>query len=398
MGIIVLIKRYLIEISNKRKISICFFSHSSTFGGAEKILFKLLEGLKENNIDVFVILPRSGPFINDLKSKNIKYRIIPYKLWLNHDKSILRLIKRTIWNFLLVIPFSFIIHRYKFDLIYSNTSTVSLGAYIAKVLRIPHIWHFREFGFEDHGYTYDLGNWLSWRMTNYLSTLCLVNSKAVLNKYSHFIDRDKLHLIYEAYKETNSSNAVSNTFKAIDLLEFKCLMVGSIQRGKGHIDAISSLAILHKKGYNISLLIVGDGDENYKQELELMVRNNQLENHVYFLGHLNNPREIMRISDVFLMCSRNEAFGLVTLEALEVGLPAIGTKSGGTVEIIEDNFTGLLYTPGNYSELASKIEYLFLNPVVKTDMGNKAKATINKKFNPDLYISKTIEMIHKAID
>ena len=51
-------------------------------------------------------------------------------------------------------------------------------------------------------------------------------------------------------------------------------------------------------------------------------------------------------ADIGLTCSRNEAFGRTTVEALLMGKPVIGTNTGGTVDLISDGVDGLLYPPG----------------------------------------------------
>ena len=62
------------------------------------------------------------------------------------------------------------------------------------------------------------------------------------------------------------------------------------------------------------------------------------------------------------MCSQSEAFGRVTVEAMMSGCLVIGANAGGTMELISDNVTGLLYTSGDYSDLAEKIKFALKYP------------------------------------
>ncbi|MBN8585587.1 MAG: glycosyltransferase [Ignavibacteria bacterium] len=353
--------------------------------------------MKKYNIESLIILPKKGPVEDVLKSLNFNYRIIPFKLWLNNNSGLVSKFKRILWNIIIMIPYAFILKKYKFDLIYTNTSTVSFGAFIAKLLKLPHLWHFREFGFEDHGYIYDLGNVISKKLTNYLSTLCLVNSNAVLNKYKNFINTDKLFLLYEAYYDNNIYNITAD-FKPSFSSKLNCIIIGTIHRGKQQLDAIKAVDVCRKHGIDVSLTILGSGDPIYKNEIIDYINQNKLNSYITFIDNIENPKKILPFYDILLMCSKNEAFGLVTLEALECGVPVIGTKSGGTVELINDNINGLLYNPGDFVDLAGKISYLYHNPEKRIEMGKNGKDNINIKFSPARYIDQCNKYILMAID
>src|SRR5205085_12392344 len=167
-----------------------------------------------------------------------------------------------------------------------------------------------------------------------------------------FISEQKIKVLYEGY----DLNELCDSGEQIELTEIasnnilakktdiSCVIVGSLQSGKGHIDAINAIHHLTNKGLNIKLYIVGKGHKNYKDLLISTISLLNLEDHIFFLGYLKSPLNIMKQCNVLLMCSRNEAFGLVTIEAMSLGKPVIGTQSGGTTEIIKDGFNGLFYS------------------------------------------------------
>ena len=72
------------------------------------------------------------------------------------------------------------------------------------------------------------------------------------------------------------------------------------------------------------------------------------------------------------MCSRSEAFGRVTVEYLRRGRPVIGTRSGGTPELVEDGVTGFLYEPGDCTALAHRIELLASSNAMLTEFSKAA--------------------------
>jgi glycosyltransferase involved in cell wall biosynthesis len=103
------------------------------------------------------------------------------------------------------------------------------------------------------------------------------------------------------------------------------------------------------------LRIICDGNQDYLDSLKSLATERGLTENVEFLGYISNPKEVMAQSDLFLMCSRNEAFGRVTVEAMSVGCPVVGANSGGTKEIISSNDCGRLYEPGNTKQLADEV-------------------------------------------
>ena len=69
----------------------------------------------------------------------------------------------------------------------------------------------------------------------------------------------------------------------------------------------------------------------------------------------------MACLDVSLMCSIAETFGMVTIESLSLGIPVIGTQSGGTPELLQNGKFGFLYPSGNTKYLSEKMKQIMLN-------------------------------------
>lgn len=116
------------------------------------------------------------------------------------------------------------------------------------------------------------------------------------------------------------------------------------------------LGIYHKlKGkYPIKLLMVGDGPERSKAERECRMEGEC--NDVIFLGSLESTSEVLNISDVFLLPSESESFGLSALEALASGVPVVGSNSGGLPEVVEHGVSGYLAKVGDIDAMAGFVE------------------------------------------
>ncbi|HJV16299.1 MAG TPA: N-acetyl-alpha-D-glucosaminyl L-malate synthase BshA, partial [Bacillales bacterium] len=100
------------------------------------------------------------------------------------------------------------------------------------------------------------------------------------------------------------------------------------------------------------LLLVGDGPE--MTTVCKLVKQLGLTDSVLFLGKQDNLEELYSISDLMLLLSEKESFGLVVLEAMACGVPCIGTNVGGIPEVISDGNTGYLCEIGNIEEISSR--------------------------------------------
>ncbi len=113
-----------------------------------------------------------------------------------------------------------------------------------------------------------------------------------------------------------------------------------------------------KTFYNIvekipsTLLLVGDGPE--RSEAEIWVRENGVAEHVRFLGKIDDIVPLLSVSDLMLMPSNGESFGLAALEAMACGVPVIVTNIGGFPEFIADGRHGYLVDPGNVEQMSEK--------------------------------------------
>jgi L-malate glycosyltransferase len=100
------------------------------------------------------------------------------------------------------------------------------------------------------------------------------------------------------------------------------------------------------------LLMVGDGPE--REPAEKLVADLGLNDKVIFFGNSNEINEILCFSDLFLLPSQTESFGLAALEAMATGVPVISTNSGGLPEVNREGYSGYLGNVGDVEYMAQK--------------------------------------------
>ncbi len=367
-------------------MKVCFISHSSGKAGAERSLIETLDALKEQGVESCVLLPQHGVLGSELSKRNIPFYVIPYKWWMSGKNSPLwKRLGRTILNLFTTVPIAKKIKQWQCDIVYTNTITVCAGALAAALIRRPHIWHIREFGYEDHGLVFDLGQKFSLWLMDKLTSIFIVNSNAVAQKYKQYIIPSKLKVIYQSVNVPQHILTQKATLPAQASPGISCAIVGNLQEGKKQEDAIRAFSELVHMGIRAELSIIGRGDREYRKYLHGLVSKNKLDEHVKFVGYVENPFPFMESTDVMLICSRCEVFGRVTVEAMKLGKPVVGARSGGTTELIRDGFNGLLYTPGDYKELAGKIRYLYEHPDVARQMGENGLRWATEQFSQEHY-------------
>lgn len=100
---------------------------------------------------------------------------------------------------------------------------------------------------------------------------------------------------------------------------------------------------------------MGEGEERHLGELRALAQRLDVADRVRLTGPVADPLPVLDGADIVLVCSRDEAFGRVTVEAMKRGRPVVGAGAGATPDLIDHGVSGLLYPPGNARALAAEV-------------------------------------------
>lgn len=374
------------SVPEAQKGRVCFVAHGASMSGAERILLELVLALKAQGVGCCVLLPCPGPLARELGTHGIPAHVVRYRHWVSGRCSLWRRAARAVWNLVMTIPTAVQIARWRCEVVCTNTVTVCVGSLAAWILHLPHVWFIHEFGREDHGLLFDLGDRISLHLMSRLSDLCVAISWAVHNKYEKHIPPHKIRVVYPSVVDSDPVLASATGFRQ-PRSSLRCATVGSVHRGKGQEDAIRAVArLVYSHRIEAKLLVIGPvSDQEYSQWLTRLTAELRLTEYVEFTGYVDSALPYIEGADVFIMCSRSEAFGRVTVEAMLLGRPVVGTRSGGTTELVEEGFNGLLYTPGDDEELADKLRWLYDHPDIAVAMGRHGRQWASGKFTAGRY-------------
>lgn len=350
-------------------------SDNNKYSGAFRSMTKLAQHLQNDfGHEVKILLPYNGNGIDLLKENELEYDLIKSYDWV----STRRIVSRTRCKQILHYCSNIFVKKnikeylgnYDPDIVHINTSWCYIVGEVAESLGIPVIWHIREFLDEDQNMTYINKHKAIKTYSKAQSVVCI--SKAIQDKYLNF-NLKNTRLIYngidgEIYKKDINREIMNNEFVNL-------IMIGGISENKGQLWVIESLIkMIDEKVLSpdkFCLHMVGVLNEDYVKDIKEKILKNNLSKCFDFAGPSNNVEEMLNKCDCFIMNSRCEAFGRVTVEAMMSGCLAIGCDTGGTPELIEHNKSGYIYKFKNYED--------FKDVIMKAITDNKKSQLLAKQ-------------------
>lgn len=333
-------------------MKILYVINSLNTGGAEKLCVDIIKNIKqENEVEVYVLNNVKTNFSRELESMGViinnsgtnKYRSIKHLIWL-------------------------IKNRKKYQIIHSH---LSYSQYYVAVLRLfskniklittEHNTYNRRREYklfkviEDKLYkcynkiivinsdTKD--NMISWQPT-LLNKICVINNGVNIEKYNN-----------GSKEKIKDEILLDNNIK-------KVLMVAAFREQKNHDLIIDAFKYLPEE-YN--LILVGDGE--LRNNILNRINNNNLKDRVHILGVRSDVENIMKCCDVFVLPSKWEGFGLVSVEAMASGLPVIASNVKGLSQVVGE--AGILFDVNNIDDLVKSIIELTKNDDLRNKVINE---------------------------
>lgn len=387
---------------------VCFLAHTVELYGASRSLLALIDHLTTCGIHSSVLIPRSGALTLELTKRGIPYTTCSINLShteegrLQRDRALLTRIRTglRIGRYLLkeLISLKGVVKaasQYKPDIIYSNSSVIIVGQLVADVLRLPHIWHLREFGLEDYGLSPRSGQYIYGALLRRASHCIAVSrslrlhfgkygiSKRITVIYNGVIPHSRLRRIEPKNLRRNSNTHIFG-------------IVGGLHETKGQQVAIEAISLLRQRFSHVQLALVGDGSSEHTQKLKDLAEALGVSELISFRGFVDDPLNVICEFDALLMCSRSEAMGRVVAEAMAVGRVVIGFAGGATAELIQNNWNGLLYT-GGPKALADCMARVILEPQLVERLQQNALAFAKQHFTVEQYGARVLRVISAAL-
>jgi N-acetyl-alpha-D-glucosaminyl L-malate synthase BshA len=192
-------------------------------------------------------------------------------------------------------------------------------------------------------------------------TLRLFNIKKEIEVIPNFIDLEKhQHKFTDCQRQMMANDD-----------EFIITHISNFREVKNIPDVIKIFNNIQKE-VPAKLMMVGEGPE--KEQAEVLAKELGISNRVVFFGNSNEINRILCFSDLFLLPSRTESFGLAALEAMASGVPVISTSSGGLPEVNIHGYSGYLSGVGDVTDMSKNAIKILTDFKVLDQFKSNAKA------------------------
>lgn len=224
--------------------------------------------------------------------------------------------------------------------------------------------------------------YLPWLFKNPISKLVITNANTVIALTEDM--KTEIQKIYDIEISVIPNGINLDKFRNLSRETFRkrlgikkgekiITFVGTLRPVKGLKYLIQAMNIISKQDTGIKLMLVGDGEE--RLALQELVKELDLEDRVTFVGKVLNEEipGYMIASDVFVLPSLSESFGIVNLEAMACGLPIVASKVGGLPEIVKNGVNGFLVEPKNPEQISDKVLLLLGDDVLRERISKNNK-------------------------
>jgi glycosyltransferase involved in cell wall biosynthesis len=218
--------------------------------------------------------------------------------------------------------------------------------------------------------------WTRWKYANGIDSIVAISESIRSQLLTAGIPPGKIRTIYEGIDVKEHPRRVRR-----ELPPGTPAVVGTVSHlslEKGHAHLVEAAARIPEVRSRIRFVVVGDGE--CRAQLEQQARAQGVSECFEFTGFRNNPIEMMRAFDIFVLPSLSEGLSSAILNAMAEALPVVATNVGGIPELVWHEYNGLLVPAANAFALAGAILRLAQNPSERALMGDRGRARVEERF------------------
>jgi glycosyltransferase involved in cell wall biosynthesis len=372
----------MIRTSSNAPRRILIAAHSAEQGGAELCLDTLLAILPPGKYDLTAVFPWDGPMAERARARGARVETCPMHWWMCWGYSRWYLKTLLAGSLPSVARLVRTIRRNQVELVYSNSAVLFEPAVAARLVGVPHVWHVHELLRPGNVTAPALPLAVIRRLIGGLSDRILFESEAGRRAFLASGTGSKCRVVPNCVRfPTDLDHPDREAARArlgLGTDDRVVAFIGRLSERKDPLLLVRALARLpDRKG--LRCLFVGDGP--LRDRLADEIRTRGLTECCQLLPFREDVGDVFGATDVLVLPSRQESFGLVLVEAAAWGKPVIATRSGGPEEIVVDGVTGFLVPPADEQALARRLAEVFGQGVDRERMGREAARRVREHFS-----------------
>lgn len=396
---------------------------NSAGGGATQGILELLAALPREKYLAYLVTPDRPNERQQLAFANLaeKHFHVPMTWW--NRKTTLPLVWRwivwfrgwlaTLGHIRPLIKICQIIREHKIDIVYTDTVLILDGALAAKLCRIPHIWHIKEWVGQHGRVKFWFSDWLLVKVLNDLSAYVIVMTHFIGELFKAYDLGPRLQVIYDgvdpAFFEGDLDGQGLREKLGIKKEQIVVGMSASLASTWKQHDVFIEMAALLAPTYPDAVFVVFGAEPkkhrnpvynrpwHYFRTLKVRVTDLGLDDQFVWAGFHSNIAQMMGALDILVHPCAQEPFGRVAIEAMAAGRPVVGPDRGGIAESVVHGKTGLLVSADNVEAFANAVAYLIKNPDLRKHMGMNARVHTTEHFSILQHVTSIEEIYYKLL-
>lgn len=371
--------------ATKGRPHVILFTHtSSLIGGGNKVLLSLFERLDTRRYEAVSILPEPGPMEDALRCRAVAYKILD-----------IRPNKGRVRTATAVFTLATQIVHHKARLIHANDPfTYRASSLAARATRTPIICHVHH---PDQDRTS-----IAWAFAC-MPTRILTPTQYVKNMVCEWLGNPQYKQIHVVGNPVDvewfsPSEDVANVREMLGMKKdsAQLTIIGAITSHKGHESFLRAAQRILRRHPAACFNIVGStksGDKKWAEQIETLVHELDIQNAVRFWGFLPDAttRDVLSASDLLVLPTTLEGFGLVVAEALSCRVPVITSSIPPLDEIVTDGKSGFLVSPMDYEQIAHRACELLESPEKRREFGVFGRNYVIERFCAQSVVDRIVE-------
>jgi glycosyltransferase involved in cell wall biosynthesis len=341
--------------------------------GSDRMLVESVRALT-GDFRVVVTLPTDGPLCANLRDAGAEIVVLPVPILRKAYLSPFGLVRLAMAAARALLPAVRLLRSEHAAVLYVNTVTIPIWLLAGWLARVPMVCHVHE---AEDGVPGPVRAALGLPLR--LARLVVVNSRASASALGG--PGRRARVIYNGVDGPPAMTPVRPEVRS----PVRIVLVGRLSPRKGTDVAVRAVQLVHERGYEAELTLVGSvfpGYEWFEEELRALAGTT---GSVVFAGFRPSVWDSFAAADIAIVPSRVEPFGNVAVEAMLAERPVVASATQGLVEIVKDGDNGLLVPPDDPVALADALQGLLDDWDGAVAMAKRAHEDAGRRFGKDRY-------------